>query len=203
MSINADRRRVLMLNITDVTQIFSMSEDNSVSSEYAYSEQKPITGKAKLVFSGEGLKKYSLPIKLHYSYCNPSRILKDLEQKAQNAESFSYFQQSEYIGEFVISRIDKKIISRLESQILYAEITVELLECQNNETQYTQKKNPDEELFNNAKTQNQNALNDPVAPVIEKEAKSLFDTLSARAFDWALGQAENLIDEAIDEVLNE
>lgn len=102
------------------------SETNTVEMEYT--QQKGIGAKPSLLAAGETLKTYSLPIKLHFSYCNPQKIIDELEEKVKNKEAFLYFQGDKYKGCYVINKVSTQTISRTQSEIICAEVTVDLLE---------------------------------------------------------------------------
>lgn len=172
-------------------EIFQKAENINTESIYNYTEQKGIIGKPSIVFSGVELIRYSLPIKLHFSYCNPSKIIQDLKQIAQNREVISYFQDEEYKGDFVITKIVENPITHYKDKLLCAEITVDLLEVpQDPDMDYTQKTNPNKSVFenfiedkaSNVRNAAKTIINNPVAQKI-----------TDAALDMALGQAESYI----------
>lgn len=178
----------------DVTEIFQKAQNASTETEYGYTEQKGITGKPSIVFTGEGLKRYSLPIKLHYSYCNPNQILTGLKEKAKNSEVISYFQEDEYKGEFVITKIAENPITRYKDKVLYAEITIDLLEVPvDPDEEYTQKTNPNKSLFDNLLEEKVTTVKDAVKKVTNN---AIVQTITDSAIDFALGQAGSYVTSA-------
>jgi hypothetical protein len=116
-----------MQNLT-LEQILNRTESISYSKKFKYSEQYGINGKPAIVSTNENLKIYPLKIKLHNSFCNPQTIIDEIEQKAQNREIINYFQNGKYIGNYVISDFNVKIIQKISDIIVLAEININLLE---------------------------------------------------------------------------
>ncbi len=109
-------------------QILNRTENIGCTKEYTYNEQAGIGGKPSIVAGGENLRRFSLTIKLHSSFCNPKKIIDDIEQKAENREIINYFQLDEYIGDFVIERFNKNIVQTYKDMIIYAEIGIDIVE---------------------------------------------------------------------------
>lgn len=115
--------------ITDALKVMQKTEKETNTFEMGYTQQKGIGAKPTLLATGEMLKTYALPIKLHYSFCNPSKIIEELENKAKNREAFLYFQDETYAGRYVITKITTDVISRHKDHIFCADLNVELLEA--------------------------------------------------------------------------
>ena len=94
----------------DLTEIFDRTETLNFSKEVQYTQQQGIIGKATLAAGAENLKVYPLKIRLHYSFCTPSEVIKEIEQKIADKEIIDYFQGSEYIGKYVITKADVDVL---------------------------------------------------------------------------------------------
>lgn len=137
---------------TDLTleQILNRSEVIDCTKEYKYNEQEGIGGKPSIVAGGENLLKYMLRVKLHGSFCKPAQVIKQIEDKAQKKEIINYFQNGEYIGDFVINRFYKNIVQTINQAIYYAEIEIDLLENPDNITEFKQNETKAEEITTEA-----------------------------------------------------
>ena len=180
------------VGVDDVLEIFSKTEVQATDTEYGYSEQKAIGQKATILATGEALKRYSLPIKLHHFFCDPAQIINDLKEKASNSEVINYFQADSFIGKYVISKISENMIERYQDKILCAEITVELLESPSSK---------DKEFKSQTKTSKQPSGNikkvetKPQAAVrkVTEQTKSTFDLLTDEALNIALRQGDSYL----------
>lgn len=178
----------------DVTEIFRKAENTDTETEYTYTEQKGIIGKPSITFSGEGLQRYSLPIKLHFQYCNPSKIITDLKEMAKNGQIISYFQDEEYKGEFVIAKIAESPKNHYKDKLLYAEITVDLLEYPvDPDEEYTPNANPNKSWLDNLMEDKAPLVTEPVKKATGAINSAVVQTVTDAALDFALGQAESYI----------
>lgn len=135
----------------ELAALLDKSETITTDTEYAYARQKAIGHKPTLVFSGEGLKQYPLSFPLHFSFCNPDEEIQKLQSKAKRGEVISYYQKDEYIGEFVITRINISYLSKIKDITLSATVDLELTEYPTDEdeefkNQNKNPKNPDGEV---------------------------------------------------------
>lgn len=181
----------------NVYEIFDKIENCETETNYGYSQQKGIGQKPVPVFTGEELKAYSLNIKLHFDYCNPDNIIARLEEKAKQQEVFSYFQGDKYIGEYVITKIAKNILSKFENVTLYAEIVVDLLEVPQDENEeFEQQTKSEVEPPADAQTVTQSKFQNAVT-VAKNTAGSVFERLTDKVIDEALRNAESYVNSSI------
>lgn len=145
---------------TDLTleQILNRSEVLDCTKEYKYNEQEGIGGKPSIIAGGENLLKYTLKVKLHGSFCKPAQVIKQIEEKAQKKEIINYFQNGEYIGDFVINRFYKNIIQTIKQAIYYAEIEVDLLENPDSITEFKQNNTKAEDITTEAVSSNSSKM---------------------------------------------
>lgn len=182
---------------TNVFDILNCAEELETSTEYGYSQQKGIGQKPVLVYTGEGLKQYSLPIKLHHSYCRPDYIIEELKLKAGAHEAFSYFQGEKYIGEYVIANIAEKLINTYQGVTLYAEITVDILESPDIEDEeFQQQTKTNNEIPADAQTVSGKVPKTPVESV-KNIGSDVFNKLTDDALNSALRKANSYIDGTI------
>lgn len=148
------------MTFTDLTleQILNRSEVLDCTKEYKYNEQEGIGGKPSIIAGGENLLKYTLKVKLHGSFCNPAQVIKQIEEKAQKKEIINYFQNGEYIGDFVINRFYKNIVQTIKQAIYYAEIEVDLLENPDSITEFKQNNTKAEEITTEAVSSNSSKM---------------------------------------------
>ena len=183
----------------NVFDIFNEVEKRRDASEYGYSEQKSIGQKPVLTYTGEGLKKYSLTVMLHHSYCRPDYIIQELKAKAATGESFSYYQGQKYIGEYVITNIDIDTIDEYKNVTLCAELNVEFLECieELEDEEYEQQTKTQVEIPEDKIKSVSNSA--PMTPVeaIKANPASVFETLTESVIDKALRNAESYVNSSI------
>lgn len=113
------------LKLTDVLQL---AENIETTKEYKYVEQKSINGKPDIFYTGENLKRYPLKVALHNSFCNIENILADIERYAKEQKTLSYYQNNSYIGEYVIEKYNIDIEKKYLNTIIYAKLSITLLE---------------------------------------------------------------------------
>ena len=114
--------------MVDLQSIFDRTENINFSKEVQYTSQQGIIGKASLAAGAENLKVYPLTIKLHYSFCTPAEVIEEIEQKIADKEIIDYFQGSEYIGKYVITKADVDVMELIDGNITACTLNVELLE---------------------------------------------------------------------------
>lgn len=179
----------------DVLDIFSKTEASQTDTEYGYSEIKGINSKPSLIASGEGLKHYTLPIKLHASFCRPDKIIAELEEKASKREVIDYFQGDSYIGKYVINKISKNILSTYLGYTISAEIGVDLIEYYEEPGEFTPQKkvvkNPGQDLKSVIKKK----LNPAVKVDTTTQSQSFFSSLTDAALDAAIRQGKSYLSE--------
>lgn len=178
---------------TNVFDILNCVEEIETSSEYGYTQQKGIGQKPKLVYTGEGLKQYSLNVKLNHKFCRPDYIIEQLKAEAALHTPFSYFQGDEYIGEYVITRVAEKKTDTYKSVTLNAELTVDILECPSDEDEEFEqqtKTNPD--IPADAVSVTDTAIKTPV-DVAKDVAGDVFSRLTEKAMDEALRSSVSYI----------
>ena len=119
-------------------QVLNRTEKIEHSKSYNYIEQEAINGKSSIISGNETLKKYPLDIKLHHSFCNPQKVLDEIEEKAENREIINWFQHGKYIGDYVIDNYNVNSVQKINGVIIYAEISIELLENPDSITEFEQ-----------------------------------------------------------------
>ena len=178
----------------DVTEIFKKAENTDTETEYAYTEQKGIVGKPSIVATNTGLQRYSLPVKLHFQYCNPTKIIKGLKELAEKHQIISYFQDDEYKGEFVITKIVESPKNHYKDNLLYAEITVDLLEYPiDPDEEYTPNANPNKSWLDNLMEDKAPLVAEPVKKATGAINSAVVQTVADAALDFALGQTKSYV----------
>ncbi len=164
---------------TDLTleQILNRSEVLDCTKEYKYNEQEGIGGKPSIIAGGENLLKYTLKVKLHGSFCNPAQVIKQIEEKAHKKEIINYFQNGEYIGDFVINRFYKNIIQTIKQTIYYAEIEVDLLENPDSITEFKQNNTKAEEITTEAVNSNSSKMKKFLNQTKKMIVNNVFDSV--------------------------
>ncbi|MGN0015433.1 MAG: phage tail protein [Candidatus Gastranaerophilaceae bacterium] len=115
------------MNLT-FNQILARTENLEYSKEYHYNEQAGIGSKPSITAGGENLKRFPLTVKLHITFCNPKKIIEEIEQKAADREIINYFLLNEYIGDYVIEKFNVNLTQTYKDMVIYAEIGIDLLE---------------------------------------------------------------------------
>lgn len=180
-------------NVYDIFQKIDAYETEYTQN---YAEQKGIGTKATISYANTEIRKFSLPIKLHASFCNPDDIIERLEEKANIREVFPYYRKNKYVGDFIINRVHQNIIDTIDDITIYAEITVDLIEYYDNsqEETYSQQTKAIKSL---------DVL--PDVPVVQKkavdyiksESKNVFDKLTTKVLNTATRQATGYINSTI------
>lgn len=171
---------------TNVFDILNCTEQIETSSEYGYTQQKGIGQKPKLVYTGEGLKQYSLNVKLNHKYCRPDYIIEQLKAEAAAHTPFSYYQGDLYIGEYVITRVNERKTDVYKSVTLNAEITVDILECPSDASEeFEQQTKVNRSMPLDAKSVTDTTIKPPV-DVAKDVAGDVFSRLTEKAVDKAL-----------------
>lgn len=184
---------------TNIFDILNEAENRRESNSFGYSEQKAIGQKARLIYSGEGLKRYSLTVTLHYSFCRPDYIIEQLKTVSAGGEAFSYYQGQKYIGEYVISNFEVNTIDEFNNVTLCAELSLELTEAPQDEEdeEYEQQTKQTVNLpTSKIKSVTQNVPKTPVE-VLQVSTGTVFDKLTDKAINMALRNAESYINSAI------
>lgn len=145
-----------MLNFA---QILSKAESIELTTEYKVNEHETIGGKPHISASGEILKRYSLPLKLHASFCNPQEILDEIEYLSSKRTTINYFQFDKYIGDFVIERVQQKIKQVILNEVFYAEVTIDLVENPDSITEF-EEQDEGENVTAETVSENSNIMND-------------------------------------------
>lgn len=161
----------------DFDQILNRTEAQDCSKEYKYNEQEGIGGKPSIIAGGENLRKYNLKIKLHGKFCNPDKVIREIEEKAEKKEIINYFQGNEYIGDFVINRFYKNIVQRVQGAIFYAEIEIELLENPDSITEFEQNNVKAEEITAEAVTSKSSKMKNFLNKTKKMVVDNVFDTV--------------------------
>lgn len=180
----------------DVFEIFSKIENFEAETEQGYTQQKAIGQKATLVKQGEVLKSFSLPIKLHASYCNPDDIIERLEEKVVTGEVFPYFQGEKYIGEYVVNKVHFNLKDQINGITIYAEITVDLLEYFDDTDEEFQPQTKTTPKLENIQTVKETSYQSPV-DFVKSQGTNIFAKLTDKVIDDAMQTAESFINSSI------
>lgn len=171
-------------------KIFDRTESINFSKEVNYSRQQGIIGKATLSAGAENLKTYPLTIKLHHSFCNPSEVIKEIENKIADKEIIDYFQGSVYIGKYVIQNLNVEVLEQIDGYLTACIINVELLESGEQEENFVQQviNNSAEALVETSSTITGRAKtflasSHPVANFIKNQAKNIKDKMFNAAME--------------------
>lgn len=140
----------------DFQQILNRSESREFTKEYKYNEHEGIGGKPIISAGNENLKRFPLKIKLHASFCNPQKIIDEIEYKSKNRTNINYFQNGKYIGDYVIERYHANIVQTVQDVVFYAEVEIDLLENPSSITEF-EEQNKIEEISEVAETVEENS----------------------------------------------
>lgn len=140
----------------DFQQILNRSENREFTKEYKYIEHEGIGSKPTISAGNENLKRFPLKIKLHASFCNPQKIIDEIEDKSKNRTNINYFQNGKYIGDYVIERYHANIVQTVQDAVLYAEVEIDLLENPSSITEFKEQ-NKIEEISEVAETVEENS----------------------------------------------
>lgn len=169
----------------NVFDILNYVENSESDTEYNYSRQKSIGEKPTLIYTGEGLKQFHLKIRLHFSFCRPDYIIEQLKLKAKEHKSFSYYQGKNYIGEYVITRVNERILDVYDGVTLNAEVNLDILECCNNmEETYSQQTKTKVSTYKNIRYTDDKKVLEPVK--IASSTKDIFSRLTEKTINLAL-----------------
>lgn len=180
----------------DVFEILSKIENFESETEQGYTEQKAIGRKPTLVAQGEALKKFSLNIKLHASFCNPDEIIRKLEEKVKLKEPFSYYQGERYIGEYVVNKVRSNLLDQINGITIYAEITVDLLEDFDDADEEFQSQTKTTPKLENIQTVQETTYKSPV-DFVKKQWTDIFARLTDKVIDDAMQKAESYVNSSI------
>ena len=111
-----------------ITSILNRLEDLTARQVYKYNKQECINSKPSLSAGNEELKEYDCNLKLHASFCNPSRVIDLLKKRQESREPFEWLYRGAYKGSFVIENFEEREISRIKDVLIAAEISFTLLE---------------------------------------------------------------------------
>lgn len=114
----------------ELIKILNKVQILSTNKEYNYNKMECINSKPALQAGNENLIEYRTLLQLHCMNCKPENIIKKIENYAENREPFDWIYNGKYMGEFVIDSIEKNIEKQIKDVIIYAELTVNLLENQ-------------------------------------------------------------------------
>lgn len=124
--------------VVNLQKIFDRTENLNFFKEVNYTRQQGIIGKATLAAGAENLKFYPLSIKLHHSFCNPQKIIDEIEEKISRSEVIDYFQGAVYIGKYVIQNLSVEILEQIDGYTTACIISLELLEAGEKEENFVQ-----------------------------------------------------------------
>lgn len=188
-------------------QILNRTEVQDCTKEYKYNEQEGIGGKPSIVAGGENLRKYNLKIKLHANFCNPYSVIKQIEEKAEKKETINYFQNGEYIGDFVINRFYKNIIQTIKNAIYYAEVEIELIENPDSITEFKQNNvkvdQITQEAVNSKSSKMKNFLNKTKKLIVNNVFESVVTTLQTGDIKGLSETGTNILNQFNNLIINE
>lgn len=177
----------------DVLEILEKKHQHLTENQYTYTEQKGITGKPDIIAGAESVKRYNFPVILHFSFCNPDKIIKGLEEKAKNKETFDYFDGENFLGRFVIENISTNKLSTYQGRTLSAELSVSLLEApEDEEKEYSQQDKQNKKPQGNIKEVKPKIVQPPVKTDVMPNT-GIFEKLTDSALNKALRQGESYL----------
>lgn len=112
----------------ELIKIFNKVQVLSSNKEYIYNKMECINSKPVLQAGNENLLEYRVLLQLHCRVSNPKKIIETIENYAAKREPFDWIYNGKYMGEFVIDNVEKNIKKQEQDLIVYAELTVNLLE---------------------------------------------------------------------------
>lgn len=112
----------------ELTKILNKVQVLSTNKEYKYNKMECINSKPALQAGNENLTEYGILLQLHCMICNPKKIIEKIENYAASRQPFDWIYNGKYMGEFVIDSIEKNIEKQIKDLIVYAELTINLLE---------------------------------------------------------------------------
>lgn len=182
------------IGLTNVYDILQKAENLETEYSVNYAEQKGIGCKPTLCFTGEELKKYSIPLKLHAAFCNVDDIISALEQKAKEQEVFPLYRKNGFLGRFVITSVHKNIINAIDDITIYAEVSVDITEYYDDETtEYTQQAKTNDTTNFDMLSKVQKSVNKAVVKYVPKPAQNIFERLTDSAIKTAVRESEGWI----------
>lgn len=112
----------------ELIKILNKVQVLSTNKEYKYNKMECINSKPALQAGNENLSEYKILLQLHCMVCNIKKIIEKIENYATSRQSFDWINNGKYMGEFVIDSIEKNINKQIKDIIVYAELTINLLE---------------------------------------------------------------------------
>lgn len=194
--------------ITTLAQILNRSEKQEYDKEYKVIEQNGIGGKPTIVAGGENLKRFNIPIKLHANFCNPQKIIDEIEEKAQKREAINYFVNDKYIGDYIIERFHVNVIQTIKKAVFYAEIELDFVENTESITDFEEQTIQTPEILQETFSENSNFMKDfenkakeIIKQNITNAAVSVFETGSINGLN-SIGKTvlQNYSDNILDEI---
>lgn len=185
------------VNQWTITKIINRAQLTPVKKVYAYNKMACINSKPALQAGNENLEEYSARLQLHYSFCNPKKIIETIEKQAQSREAFDLVHNKEYRGLFVIDSVEKIKTTQIKDVVLYAEIVFNLLEFPFDE-EYKEQLNEVPELGNLAQYgENSNRVLDFAKKVKNSVVENLQDTVMNAPLSDNLGDRAREIFESV------
>ena len=112
----------------NMLKILNMIEAPSTKKEYTYNQMPCINSKPALQRGNENLLEYAVFLPLHFSFCNPKKVIETIKKCALNGDKIDWVYQKQYMGQFVINSVEKTLTKALKGTIIYAELNFNLLE---------------------------------------------------------------------------
>lgn len=176
--------------VVNLQKIFDRTENLNFFKEVNYTRQQGIIGKASLSAGAENLKVYPLSIKLHHSFCNPQKVIDEIEEKISKNEIIDYFQGSVYIGKYVLQNLNVEVLEQIDGYTTACIISLELLEAGEKEENFVQQvvDTTAEGLAgsNNtitARTKNFSASSNTVVNFVKKQAENIKNNMFSSAME--------------------
>ncbi|MGN0014953.1 MAG: hypothetical protein ACI37T_05990 [Candidatus Gastranaerophilaceae bacterium] len=112
----------------ELIKILNKVQILTTSKEYIYNKMECINSKPVLQAGNENLTEYRVLLQLHCRTSNPNKIIEKIEDYASKRKPFDWIYNGKYMGEYVIDNVEKNIEKQIKDLIIYAELTVNLLE---------------------------------------------------------------------------
>lgn len=116
------------INQWTLTKVLNRAQITPKTKNYNYNKMPCTNSKPALQAGNKNLEEYKASIDLHYSFCNPKKIIELIYDKASSREPFDWLYNKEYKGCFVINEITQTQIKQLKDVILYAKIEFNFIE---------------------------------------------------------------------------
>lgn len=112
----------------NMLKILNMIEAPSSKKEYTYNQMPCINSKPTLQRGNENLLEFAVFLPLHFSFCNPKKVIETIEKFALEGDITDWVYQKQYMGQFTVNSVEKTLTKVLKGTVIYAEVNFNLLE---------------------------------------------------------------------------